>query len=220
MISKKSLSKKLKGLYVIIDPEVCAFAKNVPLSVAKVCLKGGVKVIQLRHKNAPDNAVLLLAERLKKECKKHKALFIMNDRADLAALCGADGLHLGQGDLPLPDARNIFKGFIGVSTHNGAEITKALKDKADYIGFGPVFATTTKKGLPDTVGIKELSAAVKKVSVPVVAIGGINENNIGEVYGTGVNCAAVISAICGKRIRNKSVNCKISIAKSSKGALE
>jgi len=197
MILKKSLSQKLKGLYAIIDPEVCAFAKNDPLSVAKECLKAGVKVIQLRYKNASDEEVLALAVKIKKECEKHRALFILNDRADLAVLCGADGLHLGQKDLPVKEARKIFKGFIGVSTHNGREIKKALEDKVDNIGFGPVFLTDTKKGLPRIVGLDRLRRAVAKVKIPVAAIGGINKDNIGEVYKTGVNCAAVISAICG-----------------------
>ncbi|OGF44620.1 MAG: thiamine-phosphate diphosphorylase [Candidatus Firestonebacteria bacterium RIFOXYC2_FULL_39_67] len=186
-------------MYAIIDPEVCALAENDPLSVAKICLNAGVKIIQLRHKNAPDDIVLYLAKRFKKECQKHKALFILNDRADLAVLAGADGLHLGQKDLPVREARKIFKGFIGISTHNNKEIMKALKGNVDYIGFGPVFRTNTKKGLPPVAGLRRLENVVSKVSIPVVAIGGINSTNIKEVYKSGVSCAAVISAICGAR---------------------
>ncbi|OGF51201.1 MAG: thiamine-phosphate diphosphorylase [Candidatus Firestonebacteria bacterium RIFOXYA2_FULL_40_8] len=200
MTLKKSSLKKLKGLYVIIDPEICASAGNRPLTAAKVCLNAGVKVIQLRYKNASDDRVLTLARNLKDLCRKHSALFIFNDRADLAVLSSADGLHLGQNDLPVKDVKKIFKGFIGVSTHNDKEIKKALKDKVDNIGFGPVFTTKTKKGLPPTVGLKRLNKVVQKASIPVVAIGGINKKNIDEVYKTGVNCAAVISAVCGKRI--------------------
>src|SRR3989339_269313 len=125
--------------------------------------------------------------------------FILNDRADLAVLAGADGLHLGQKDLPVREARKIFKGFIGISTHNNKEIMKALKGNVDYIGFGPVFRTNTKKGLPPVAGLRRLENVVSKVSIPVVAIGGINSTNIKEVYKSGVSCAAVISAICVAR---------------------
>ncbi|MEI6846212.1 MAG: thiamine phosphate synthase [Candidatus Firestonebacteria bacterium] len=196
MISKKSLSKKLKGIYAIIDPAVCAAAGNDAFLTAKTCLSSGIKLLQLRYKYASDEQVLALAEKLKKECVKHKALFILNDRADLAVLCKADGLHLGQSDLPVKEARKIFKGFIGVSTHNNKEINKALIDKVDNIGFGPVFFTATKKGLPATVGLQKLRRVTKKVKIPVVAIGGINKANIRGVFNAGANCAAVISEIC------------------------
>ena len=199
MISKKNLSKKLKGIYAIIDPEVCAFANNDPLLTAKDCLEEGAKVVQLRYKNAADAEVLALAGKLKKECRKYQALFIMNDRADLALLSGADGLHLGQKDLPVKTARRIFKGFIGVSTHNDKELSKALKDEVDYIGFGPVFFTGTKKGLPPAAGINYLKSVVLKVKIPVIAIGGIKKENICEVFKTGTACAAVISAICAAK---------------------
>ena len=205
MISKKSLSEKLKGLYVIIDPGICASAKNEPLAVAKVCLRAGVKVLQLRYKNVSDGEVLNLAVKLKKECRKHKALFIMNDRADLAVLSGADGLHLGQKDLPVQTARKFFKGFIGISTHNDREINKALRDKVDNIGFGPVVVTKTKTGLPPTVGLTRLRKTVSKMNIPVVAIGGINAENIGEVYSAGANCVAIISAVCGVKTPNKAI---------------
>ena len=205
MISKKSLLKKLKGLYAIIDSGVCSAANNEPLAVTKACLTAGVTVIQLRAKNASDEQVLVLAGKMKNECRKRKALFILNDRADLALLAGADGLHLGQKDLPVKIARSIFSGIIGVSTHNAKEIRKAKIDRVDYIGFGPVYLTATKKGLPPVAGIELLRTAVKRANIPVVAIGGINGKNIGEIYSSGANCAAVISAVCGAKEPKKAI---------------
>jgi thiamine-phosphate pyrophosphorylase len=206
MISKKSLSEKLKGLYVIIDPGICVSAGNNPLAVTKACLKSGASILQLRYKDAPGDVVLDLALKIRMEIRKFRALFIMNDRADLAVLSGADGLHLGQNDMPVKIARKIFKGFIGVSTHNAGEVTKALNDKVDNIGFGPVFMTSTKKGLPPAVGLDRLRKTVSNVNMPVVAIGGINGKNIGEVYGVGADCAAVITAVCGAKNPMKAIS--------------
>jgi len=205
MTLKKNSLKKLKGLYAVIDPGVCALAKHSPLPVVKACLEAGVKVIQLRYKAGSDTELLFLAGKIKKECEKHGALFIMNDRADLARLAKADGLHLGQKDLPVRIARKIFKGLIGISTHNDKEIQKALKEKVDYIGFGPVFATSTKKGLPPAAGLGRLKRAVLKANIPVAAIGGINKDNIRKVLLTGASCAAVISAVCAAKSPKRAI---------------
>jgi thiamine-phosphate pyrophosphorylase len=127
-----------------------------------------------------------------------KALLLINDRPDVARLAEADGVHLGQEDLPCEAARALLGpgALIGVSTHSDAEIDRALS--ADYIGFGPVFATASKPGspLPPPHGIEGLRRAVRRSRVPVVAIGGITAANAGAVAGAGARCASAIAWLC------------------------
>ena len=182
---------------MIIDPSFCL---KGPVNVASNAINGGAGVIQLRYKVSSDFEFLDLALKLSKLCRKRRALFLVNDRVDIAMMSGAHGVHLGQNDMPVKEAKKLLKGkIVGVSTHNRKEVLEALRSKADYIGFGPMFETKTKKVLPATVGIKGLRKIRKSVKIPIVAIGGINESNAGEVIEAGADAVAVISAVCGAR---------------------
>ena len=203
MILKKNFLKKTK-IYAIIDPDFCK--GRDPFLSAKAAIIGGAEVIQLRCKNRTDGYIYRTAVDIAKECRKRKVIFLINDRVDIAKLTGADGVHLGQNDIPVKTARSILGSgkIIGLSTHNTKEIREALRSKPDYIGFGPVFKTKTKMGLPDIVGLMKLKEAARSVLLPVVAIGGINEKNIRSVAEAGADYAALISVICGaKDIKKK-----------------
>jgi len=179
---------------VIIDPDFC---KADPVSTAKAALSGGAEVFQLRCKGRSYARTLELASRLSLLCAKHGALFIMNDDPKIAAAVNAGGVHLGQDDMPAAEAKKIFNGIIGVSAYKDKEIRQAIADKVDYYGFGPVFKTLTKKGLPPVKGLLRLARVAKKFSsLPVVAIGGINENNIAKVFKAGAASASLITAVC------------------------
>ena len=162
--------------------------------LAEMVLRAGIRVIQFREKNMSTREMFEVAKRLRKITEEYDATLIINDRVDLALAVGADGVHLGQEDLPVEAVRDIFDGIIGVSVHNVEEAKKA-KDFADYLGAGPVYATKTKKDAKKPIGIEGLKKIVEEVSIPVVAIGGINKNNVIEVLKTGVDAIAVISAI-------------------------
>lgn len=181
--------EKLAGLYAVLD-------RPDPELAAALC-RGGAKVIQVRLKDAADSEVLAAAE----AARAAGALVIINDRVDLALVAGADGVHLGQSDLPIAAARKLAgqrNMIIGASTHNPAEVAAALDAGADYLGFGPVFATTTKANPDPVVGPAGLAAAVAQASpVPVIAIGGITVDNVAAVRQAGAHGACVIAAVTG-----------------------
>jgi len=166
------------------------------LDMTQAVLRAGAGWVQYRNKNASRLKVYEEAIKLKDLAGKHNAVFIVNDYSDIALAVDADGVHLGQDDLPVKEARKILgKGkIIGVSTHCIEQALEAEQAGADYIGFGPVFHTSTKDaGNPrGTVLLGEIK---NKVSIPVVAIGGINLENIHSVLQTGVDAVAVASAI-------------------------
>jgi thiamine-phosphate pyrophosphorylase len=145
---------------------------------------------------AGDRATLALARALSAKCRAARVPFVMNDRLDLALLADADGLHLGQDDLPIAEARRFFRGPIGVSTHDLAQLTRAIADGADLVGFGPVFATSTKKNPDPVVGLDGLAAACRAATVPVVAIGGIDRERARACFGVGAALVAAIGATC------------------------
>ncbi len=138
-----------------------------------------------------------MAETLRLLVQKGGGTFIVNDRVDVAQAVGADGVHLGQEDLPLADARKILGSdkLIGISTHNLTQALEAEAGGAGYIGFGPIFPTTTKEHPHPVVGVAGLRAVRAKVRIPIVAIGGINAKNVREVVAAGADCCAVISAV-------------------------
>lgn len=182
-----------RGFYAIVDPDVCTGA---PLDVADAFLRGGCAVLQLRHKSHDDRATLALARALASKCRAAKVPFVMNDRLDLALLAEADGLHLGQDDLPIAEARRLFRGPIGVSTHDLSQLRRAIADGADLVGFGPVFATVTKKNPDPVVGLEGLAEACRESSVPVVAIGGIDRERASACHRAGAALVAAIGATC------------------------
>jgi thiamine-phosphate pyrophosphorylase len=186
----------MKGLYVIIDPEHCAARE--PLWIAEQALKGGCAALQLRAKTMPDGARLRLARALKQRCSDAGVPFWINDRLDIALLADADGLHLGQDDVPLSDARKLWGDRpIGLSTHTLPQASTAQIAGADVIGFGPIFATRSKLQADPAVGLLGLREACARVQRPLVAIGGITLEHAPELRKSGASYAAVIGAVCG-----------------------
>ena len=164
-------------------------------------LKAGVRWIQYRNKDGSRREIFRESVNLRKITRDFNTMLIINDHADIALAADADGVHLGQDDLPLKEARKIIgrDKIIGISTHNLDEAIDAGRSGADYIGFGPIFHTITKDaGSPK--GISLLGEIKNKVHIPVVAIGGINLENAGSVFETGVDAIAVSSAILGGQI--------------------
>ena len=185
--------KKALRLYVIPDRLIGA-----PLSLeeqTRLALEGGATAIQLRDKSADGGELLETAKRMAKLCREHGALFIVNDRLDVALLSGADGVHLGQSDLPVAEARKLAsqRFFIGASAHTRSEAEKAKRDGADYLGVGAVFETGSKDN-SKVIGLEGLRELTAVTGLPVVAIGGISLENLPAVMETGVAGVAVISA--------------------------
>jgi thiamine-phosphate pyrophosphorylase len=190
------------GIYAIVDEAArhrgpSGGPLGAPLELIAAFVQGGAVVVQLRLKNTGAGELLRIAREARKLCAG-KALLLINDRPDVAKLAEADGVHLGQDDLPLAEARAILgpRALIGISTHADAEIDAA--QGADYIGFGPIFATRSKPGatLPPPHGLDGLRRAVQRSKLPVVAIGGITMKTAGAVAATGARCAAAIAELC------------------------
>ena len=189
--AKKQLSQM--RLYVLISSELC---KKDPLEVAKDVLNGGADAIQLREKKMDAGEYLELATKIAELCRQEDKLFIVNDRPDIAVAAGASGVHLGQEDLEIGQARKVLSGkmIIGVSTHNIEQAKQAVAGGADYIGVGPVFATGTKPSA-EPVGVEYVRQAVNEIDLPQTAIGGITLDNIEQVISAGAKCVAVCSGI-------------------------
>lgn len=185
------------SLYLVTDRGVLG-GRDLLQSLAEA-LAGGVTVVQLREKNLDAKEFYLLAREAKKITERHGVPLIINDRLDIALAVDADGVHVGQQDLPAAAARKILgrEKVLGVSAANLAEALQAEKDGADYLGVGAIFPTTTKNDV-QSLAPAELKEIKQLVKIPVVAIGGINENNIGIVTATGIDGVAVASAILGK----------------------
>lgn len=163
----------------------------------KHALDAGVRAIQLREKQLSGRDLLAAAERLRLLTHGYGALLFINDRADVAALAGADGVHLGQGGMSPAAARKVMgeESLVGVSAHNLTEALKAEEDRADFITFGPVYHTPTKSLYGAPLGLGPLKEAAGRLNVPVYAIGGINKDRVDEVVASGASGVAVISAI-------------------------
>jgi thiamine-phosphate pyrophosphorylase len=176
-----------------------------PIEMVTAQIKGGADVIQLREKNLPKREALELGLAIRDLAKQTGVLFIVNDELDLALILEADGVHLGQDDIPIKCARPLLKDkIIGISTHSLDQAQEAIDSGADYIGIGPVFKTETKIKADPVISI-DLILKVKGLSpVPVIAIGGIGENNIGLLVDRGIKQVAIISDIlCSKDIEAK-----------------
>jgi len=197
-ISRRDKVKGMAGLYVILDRQFLAGRDE--LDIATQIIEGGAKAIQLRDKQIKRGELLILARKLKGLCSQAGVLFITNDYLDLALAVDADGLHIGQQDLPLPVVRRqlpIDK-LVGCSVTTRVQATKAQSEGADYIAVGSMFPTTTKKEAV-VVGVDMLKELKRIVSAPLVAIGGINHDNIGEVVAAGADTVAVISAALSEK---------------------
>lgn len=180
------------SLYAIVDAEVA----DRPLELTFEALNAGCAILQLRAKRLDDLAFLQLARRARSACAQAGVPFVINDRADIACLVCADGLHLGQSDLSIEEARRVVGEMqIGVSTHSLEQATTAHAQGADLIGFGPIFETKTKENPDPVVGLKTLAEVCERVSCPVVAIGGITPENARETLQNGARFIAAISAL-------------------------
>jgi len=182
----------LPALYAILDPEQTA-GRPVE-AVLHELLKGGAHWLQLRVKSLTPTDFFELAKRVRAHTWTRHCMLIINDRVDIALACNADGVHLGQEDLPLAAARKLLaKKIIGISTHNLAQAREAENGGADYIGFGPLFGTSTKETGYAARGVEMLRQIRSAVKIPIVAIGGITEQNVQQVWRAGADSAAIIS---------------------------
>jgi len=177
-------------LYLVTSPSESL------LTTVEAALKGGLTLLQYRDKETDDTVRLELATKLRQLCHTYGALFIINDRVDLALAVDADGVHLGQQDMPIAIARQLLgpQRLIGRSTTNAAEMQKAIAEGADYIGVGPVYETPTKVGKAAT-GLEYVKYAAQNSSVPWFAIGGIDANNINDVIDAGAERVAVVRSL-------------------------
>lgn len=194
--TRRERVKRVRGLYVIVDPEATR-GRDV-VEVAEAALRGGASVIQLRDKTRDKGEALEVARTLKALCERHDTLFIVNDDADIAFLSKAHGLHVGQTDLPVQEARRVLspEQMIGRSNNGTAEALDSQAQGADYLAVGAVYSTTTMgKSGRAAVGADMIRAVKQAVSAPVVAIGGINADNIAEVARAGADCICVVSAV-------------------------
>lgn len=169
------------------------------VEVMEAAIIGGVDIIQLRDKKNSKKVVLEKAKLLKELAKKYHIPLIINDHIDIALAVDADGIHLGQDDLPLLEARKIFgkDKIIGISTHEINEAREAELNGADYIGVGPIFATQSKEDVVDPVTTNYIEEIVAEISIPFVAIGGIKLHNVDQVLQAGATRICVISEIVG-----------------------
>ncbi len=167
--------------------------------VAKALLGGGVKILQYREKKKKAGEMLEECRLLRALTQEAGACFIVNDHIDIAILVDADGVHVGQEDLPVPEVRRLIgaQKIIGLSTHAPEEAQKAKELGADYIGVGPIFATQTKEDVCAPVGYEYLDYAAKYSPLPFVAIGGIKKHNIAEVVRHGAYCCALVTELVG-----------------------
>jgi len=194
----KQLFAKSKALYLITDRTISGL--SLPEIVEKA-LTAGIRTIQLREKNMPKREIFSDAVSIRNLTLKHHATFIINDYVDIALATDADGVHLGQKDMPIKEARRILGNkIIGISTHSLKQALDAQKGGADYIGFGPIFKTTTKDaGHPK--GVNALIEIKKHIKIPVVAIGGITIKNASRVFGAGADATALASGILSGDIK-------------------
>ena len=179
-------------LYAILDPEQTR-APSLEV-VLNELLAAGVRLLQLRAKQISSRDFLQLAKLARPLTRSYGCKLIVNDRVDIARVADADGVHLGQEDLPLHAARKLMTDkIIGISTHAVEQALEAEQGGADYIGFGPMFGTNTKETGYSARGLERLQRVRAAVAIPIVAIGGITENNIAGVWEAGANSAAIIS---------------------------
>lgn len=186
-------------LYAITDR--LALPAGVTLAQAvEAALDGGVTCLQLREKTASAGEILALARTLLPLCRARRVPLLINDRVDIALAAGADGVHLGQEDLPLPEARTLLgpDRILGATAHTVEEALRAQAEGADYLGVGAMFPTGTKTDTVPT-SADTLKAICAAVTIPVVAIGGVNAQNLPTLVGTGIAGAAVVSAIFSQR---------------------
>jgi len=176
------------GIYIIITNPSLSY-----VAIAEKCVSHGIKMLQLREKHLSDRELIKIGKEIRSITKGSGTNFVINDRPDIAAICDADYLHLGQDDISIEDARKVVGNMkIGLSTHSIEQAAEALKKKPDYIGFGPIYKTNAK-AIPDKpVGTDQLKQVLGFAHVPVVAIGGIFPENIGQIIDAGARNIAMV----------------------------
>jgi thiamine-phosphate pyrophosphorylase len=184
----------LPSLYAIVDP---LDTGRDPVLLGEALLAGGARLLQLRLKDATTRDVLEIARELRLRTRRFAARLIVNDRPDIARAVQADGVHLGQDDLPLAAARLLLPrpALIGVSTHDDYELERALADEPDYVAVGPLYATPSKRGTLPPRGLDAVAAARRRTALPLVAIGGITLETAAVVRATGADSVAMIGAL-------------------------
>lgn len=182
-------------LYVITDAKLSRGRSH--LEVIRAAIAGGATIVQYREKEGTTRQLVEEARALRELTRQAGVPLIVNDRVDIALAVDADGVHVGQDDMPAPLARKLMGPgkIVGVSATNLEEALQAERDGADYIGAGPVFATPTKPDAAPPIGLEGLAEICRRVSIPVIAIGGINEENAAAVIAAGADGVAVVSAI-------------------------
>ena len=188
--------KKIGRLHVITDTALQS--KFSHLELARMAIAGGADTIQFRQKEGSTRKLIEIAQQLKQICTGMGVTFIVNDRLDVAIASDSDGVHLGQDDFPIPLARELLgeSRIIGGSAVTLNEARKCLDEGADYVGFGPVYPTTSKADAGPVAGINLMKEVIDKVPLPLIAIGGVNKDNTPEVIRAGAHGIAVISAVC------------------------
>ncbi len=182
-------------LYVVTDESLSKGRSNV--EIAKMAYEGGADVVQLRMKNASKEDMLRDALKIKEIADDFNKFFIVNDNIEVAIESEADGVHLGQSDMPLEKAVEMmdYDRIIGISVTTVEEALKAEAGGASYVGVGSIFATSTKPDAAQSLGLDAIYTIRQAVDIPIVAIGGINQGNIQSVIKAGADCAAVVSAV-------------------------
>lgn len=186
------------GIYGITAEKFSKGRSN--LEVVEEMIRGGVRIIQYREKHKEKSIRRMYEEcmKIRDITRKHDVLFIVNDFVDLALLVDADGVHVGQDDLPVPEVRRLVGDkIIGLSTHSPEQARQAIEYGADYIGVGPIFDTQTKDDVCDAVGLQYLDYVVANLAIPFVAIGGIKTHNIKEICRRGAKTICLVTEIVG-----------------------
>jgi len=190
MLRKKRFNDDI-GLYLIMTNPKVGYEK-----LAEIAVKAKIRVIQFRDKNKESRDLLLIAKSIRSIVKNSKTVFIVNDRIDIALMSEADGVHLGQTDIPVSEARKISRDLIiGKSTHNLIQLKSALKENPDYVGIGPIYSTNSKKIKDKVLGIQNAKRMLFSAKIPAVGIGGIKDYNLNEVLSIGFNNIAILSFI-------------------------
>ena len=210
--------KKIGRFHVLTDTVLQGRLSHVEL--AELAIAGGADAIQFRQKGGATREMIRVAEQMRALCQKAGVTFVVNDRVDVAIASHADGVHLGQDDFPIPLARELLgeEAIIGGSASSMEEARKCLSEGADYIGFGPVYPTTSKEDAGPVGGLGLLKQIVEGIPLPIIAIGGVTRDNVPVVMQTGVHGIAVISAVCCQKDPREAARCLRSLLESGQDA--
>ena len=202
------------GFYLVMTDPAAGYAE-----CARAAVRAGVKIVQLRMKRAPRGEILAAARDVRAATAGTDTLFVVDDDPAIAAECGADGVHVGQDDMPVPEVRRRYPSLrvVGLSTHNPAQVRAAAAVRPDYIGVGPVYATPTK-AIPDpTLGLATMREMIELAPCPAVAIGGIDATNLPLVLAAGARNWAVVRAVCRAADPEAAIRALLAVEASAKG---